>query len=178
MIFRCTDPSFLKFCTTGGGWFFRSARDEPWQRAGLAGGCHARSQQMRRGGKKSPHIASRSSWNGWSGCTEGRRVGRERERERGGSEGHPLIPSLTQRSFACMEVGEGGNFIACLSVRRSVGGMGSQSQKWSMSALDARTRGLRNVATLPKCLFARPRLSDRGNTHSLLSAGPTWVSVD
>ena len=87
------------------------------------------------------------------------------ERE-GGSEGHPLIPSLTQRSFACMEVGEG-NFIACLSVRRSVGGMGSQSQKLSMSALDARTRGLRNVATLPKCLFARPRLSDRGNMHSL-----------
>ena len=41
------------------------------------------------------------------------------ERE-GGSEGHPLISSLTQRSFACMEVGEG-NFIACLSVRRSVG---------------------------------------------------------
>ena len=129
------------------------------ERAGLASGCHARSQ-MRRGGKKVRTLPR--VHHGWSGCTEGRRVGRERE----GSEGHPLIPSLTQRSFACMEVGEG-NFIACLSVRRSVGGMGSQSQKLSMSALDARTRGLRNVATLPKCLFARPRLSDRGNMHSL-----------
>ena len=72
-----------------------------------------------------------------------------------------------------MEVG-GGNFIACLSVGRSVGRRDgepvakieyvrrSKASHWTREHEACGQK--RNVATLPKCLFAR--LSDRPGKHA------------
>ena len=108
--------------------FFRSARG---RQAGCGNeGCAVRSQMRRRerggNGKKvgGTYIASRSSW------MELMQRGAVMEGGRKGSERHPVTHSLTQRSFACMEVEEGhGKFH-----RVSAGWMGSQPQKLSLSA--------------------------------------------
>ena len=156
-------PIFPQILHNGRRMVFSQCQRRTVATSGACGGCHARSQQMRRGGKKVRTLPR--VHHGWSGCTEGRRVGkRERERE---ARGIHSFPHSLRGPLHAWRLEREISSPVCPSVRRSVGGMGSQSQKLSMSALDARTRGLRNVATLPKCLFARPRLSDRGNMHSL-----------
>ena len=107
-------PIFPQILHNGRRMVFSQCQRRTVATSGACGGCHARSQQMRRGGKKVRTLPR--VHHGWSGCTEGRRVGRERE----GSEGHPLIPSLTHSEVLCMHGGWRGKFHR-LSVRPSVG---------------------------------------------------------